>query len=104
MQSSILPFGMRTRSLADQGISVVVFGVITEPVLAFIFDPAIAHVSDANDRSDAVGDVICFTHRLANDVDRFAGESVYRVLKSTNRAFKLSRGQTSMGSLRRCCY
>src|SRR2546422_667311 len=58
-------------SLPNQRIRVVVARIVIEPILNFVFDTALAQISNAYNRRDFFRDVIRLANRFPHDVNRF---------------------------------
>jgi hypothetical protein len=84
-------------TFADQGISVVIFRVIVEPVFHFIVNAVVAQVSNADYRRDILRHVLRFTYRFAYYVNRFHGRiTVERVEKYQARIQIIARAHLKL--------
>ena len=91
--------------LPDQGVGVVVLGVVVEPVLHFVIDAVVAEVSDPDYGRDFVGDVVSFAHRFAHHVDRLCRRvGVERVEEDKPRVQVIARADLDRLFARRCCW
>ena len=57
--------------MSNQRVSVVVLGIILKPIFKLVVHAIIAKISDANDRSDILRNIVSFAHSFAHHVDRF---------------------------------